>query len=113
MRINYLLTDPAKVTGLEVNGREVNETHLVDDNQKVIISCFFKNGNPPVSVRLLDNIGNAQSSTKHEEGPLTLILGIFDCSSVWPTIRCEAPGSELNRSVTILGRCEYSNQSVN
>ncbi|XP_025100584.1 uncharacterized protein LOC112567915 [Pomacea canaliculata] len=99
------VTYSAKVTGLEVDGQEVNETYLVEDNQKVNISCSFTNGNPPVSVRLMDDIGSALNSSKHKEGPLTLIIGMFRCSEVWPTVRCEAAGSKLNRSVTILGRC--------
>ncbi|XP_025099935.1 uncharacterized protein LOC112567459 [Pomacea canaliculata] len=101
LQVTYL----AKVTGLKVNGREVNETVVIDENQEVSVSCSFINGKPPVSVRMLDQTGNAHSSTRHGRSPLTLSLGEFRCQDVWPTIRCEAPGSELNRSVAVLGRC--------
>ncbi|XP_025100588.1 uncharacterized protein LOC112567917 isoform X2 [Pomacea canaliculata] len=98
---------PAKVTGLQVNGQEVTETHVVDENQEVIVSCFFINGNPPVTIRLVDSTGQAQSSTTHGVEPLVIFLGVFRCQEVWPIIKCEATGSELNRSVAIIGRCKY------
>lgn len=100
-------TDPAKITGLRVNGEAVNGTHLADENQEVNISCFFTNGNPLVSIRILDNTGHTLSSTKHGDGPLALSLGVYQCQDVWPVIRCEASGSESNRSVAILVRCEF------
>lgn len=107
-----MLTDPAKVTGLQVNGKKANETHVIDEKIKVSISCSFTNGNPLVPVHLWDDTGRAQSSTSHGEGPLTLSLGVFHCHEVWPTVRCQAPGSELNRSVTLLGRCEYYSKVI-
>ncbi|PVD27297.1 hypothetical protein C0Q70_12452 [Pomacea canaliculata] len=53
----------------------------------------------------MDDTGRAQSSTTHGQGPLTLSLGQFRCQDVWPTIKCEAPESERNRSVVIFGKC--------
>ncbi|XP_025099931.1 uncharacterized protein LOC112567456 [Pomacea canaliculata] len=98
---------PANVTGLQVNGQEVNQTRVIDEKQEVIVSCFFTNGNPLVSVRLMDDTGRAQSSTTHGQGPLTLSLGQFRCQDVWPTIKCEAPESERNRSVVIFGPPQF------
>lgn len=100
-------TDPAKITGLQVNGQEVNQTRVIDETEEVSVSCFFTNGNPLVSVRLMDDTGRAQSSTTHGQGPLILSLGQFRCQDVWPTIKCEAPQSEHNQSVVIFGKCKY------
>lgn len=100
-------TDPAKITGLRVNGHETNGTYLTNENQEVKISCSFTNGNPPVGVRIVDGSSNILSSTKHEEDLLVLSLGAYRCHEVWPTIRCEAPGSELNRSVSIFVKCKF------
>ncbi|XP_025102104.1 uncharacterized protein LOC112568822 [Pomacea canaliculata] len=99
------VTYPARVTGLSVNDQDVNSTHIVDENQEVTVSCSFVNGNPPVNIRMVDERGNILSSTKYKEGPLVLSLGVFHCHNVWPVIGCEAQGSELNKSVTILIRC--------
>lgn len=100
-------TDPAKITGLRVKGHETNGTYLTNENQEVKISCSFTNGNPPVGVRIVDGSSNILSSTKHEEDPLVLSLGPYRCHEVWPIIRCEAPGSELNRSVSIFVKCKF------
>lgn len=102
----FVSPDPANVTGLQVNGQEVNQTRIIDEKQEVSVSCFFTNGNPLVSVRLMDDTGRAQSSKTHGQGPLTLSLGQFRCQDVWPTIKCEAPESEHNRSVVIFGKCK-------
>ncbi|XP_025101377.1 uncharacterized protein LOC112568334 [Pomacea canaliculata] len=98
------VTYPAKITSLLVNGEESNRTHLVDQNTVVNISCFFTSGNPPVSIRMVNDSGHVVT-VKHEQGPLMMSLGVVHCHDVWPTIRCEAWGSELNRSVTILVKC--------
>ncbi|XP_025101768.1 uncharacterized protein LOC112568609 [Pomacea canaliculata] len=98
------VTYPPMITGLHVNGQKVNGTHLVGENQEVIFSCFFINGNPPVTIRMVDDGGHTLSSTGNREGPLTLSRDIR-CNEVWPTIRCEAPGSELNKSVAIVVKC--------
>ncbi|XP_025102757.1 uncharacterized protein LOC112569239 [Pomacea canaliculata] len=99
------VTYQAKITDLYLNGQEANGTHIVDENEDVNISCFFINGNPPVSIRMVDGTGHTLSSVRHGQGPLTLSLGVVHCHNVWPTIRCEAPGSELNKSVVILVIC--------
>lgn len=91
---------------MAVNGHHVNGTHIIYHDQIVNITCSYINGNPPVIIRMADASGHTMSSTQ-EEGPLTMFWGKVQCNEVWPTIRCEAPGSELNRSVVILVRCEW------
>lgn len=107
LKYSIFLSDQAKITDLFLNEKEANGTHLVDENEDVNISCFFINGNPPVSIRMVDGTGHTLSSMRHGQGPLTLSLGVVHCHNVWPTIRCEAPGSELNISVVILVKCEF------
>lgn len=105
--ITLFPTDPPKVTGLQVNGRETNATLVVDENQMLRVSCTFENGNPPVSFLIREKTSHRHNSTKQEEGPLVISLEGSHCHDIWPVITCEAPGSELNRSVAILVKCEY------
>ncbi|XP_025100814.1 uncharacterized protein LOC112568032 isoform X2 [Pomacea canaliculata] len=98
------VTYPSKITGMYVNGEEINDTHLLDENREVNVSCLFTRGSPPLNVCLVSDTGQEQSICR-EEGPLTLSLGVYKCDDMWPTVRCEAPGSELNRSVAILFKC--------
>ncbi|XP_025099926.1 uncharacterized protein LOC112567452 [Pomacea canaliculata] len=98
------VTYPATITALRLNGRDVNGTEYVAENQESSISCSFINGNPAVSIRLVDGKGSTLSSTRQKEGPLVLSRD-FNCNDVRLTIGCEAPGSELNRYVTILVKC--------
>ncbi|XP_025101478.1 uncharacterized protein LOC112568396 [Pomacea canaliculata] len=102
---NLQVIYPPKVTGLQVNGRETNETFVVDENQMLRVSCTFENGNPPVSFLIRDKTRQRHNSTKQEGGPLVISLEGSHCHDIWPVITCEAPGSELNRSVAILVRC--------
>lgn len=94
-----------------MNGQEANETYTIAENIEVNASCSFFNGKPSDTVRLLDNRGHEYNSTTHPEnvlnGLFTMSLGPFHCQDEWPTIRCEVSGSDLNRSVTILIKCEY------
>ncbi|XP_025100585.1 uncharacterized protein LOC112567916 [Pomacea canaliculata] len=99
------VTYSPKITALHVNGQDVNGTHVGEQHQEVNISCYFTNGSPLVSIRILDDTGHTLSSTTHGQGPLMLSLGIYHCQDNWPVIRCEALGSEINRSVAIVVRC--------
>lgn len=91
-----------------MNGEEINDTHLLDEKREVNVSCLFTRGSPPVNVCLVSDSGQEQSICR-EEGPIALSLGVYKCDDMWPTVRCEAPGSELNRSVAILFKCEFFN----
>lgn len=102
-----LQLDSPKITALHVNGQDVNGTHVGEQHQEVNVSCYFTNGSPLVSIRILDDTGHTLSSTTHGQGPLTLSLGVYHCQDNWPVIRCEALGSEINRSVAIVVRCEF------
>ncbi|XP_025099934.1 uncharacterized protein LOC112567458 [Pomacea canaliculata] len=108
-----LLHNPGKVNGLQVNGQEANETYTIGENTKVNVSCSVVNGTPPDTVRLLDKRGQQYNSTILPEGLVTMSLGPFHCQHEWPTIRCEAPGSKLNRSVTILIKCPPKFSDIN
>ncbi|PVD27292.1 hypothetical protein C0Q70_12447 [Pomacea canaliculata] len=100
LQVNYR----PQITQLMVNDDQANRTHTVDEKQEVNISCFFSNGNPPSNISMLDDNGNTLSSSSDREGYLVLSRE-FRCHDVWPTIHCQAPGSELNRSMSILVRC--------
>ncbi|XP_025100801.1 uncharacterized protein LOC112568023 [Pomacea canaliculata] len=100
LQVNY----PPQITQLIVNEKEADHANIVDEGQTVNISCCFTNGNPPVNISMLDDSDNILGSSSHREGCLVISLE-FHCHDPWPTIKCEAPGSELNRSLTILGRC--------
>lgn len=101
-----MVVDSPRIGLLTVNEEEASGVHIVGEEQKVNISCNFTNGNPPVNISMLDDSGNILGSSSHKEGRLVLSLE-FHCHDPWPTIKCEAPGSELNRSLTILGRCKF------
>ncbi|XP_025101242.1 uncharacterized protein LOC112568256 [Pomacea canaliculata] len=100
-RIHIAIVYPPQVTSLTVDGQEVNGTHLINDSQKVNISCSFDKGNPPVTFILVDNNGK---ELVRGSGPLTYSL-LVHCEDDWPTVRCEGNGSKQNRSVSFLVMC--------
>ncbi|XP_025099916.1 uncharacterized protein LOC112567438 [Pomacea canaliculata] len=100
-RLHIDILYPPQVTSLTVDGQEVNGTHLINDSQKVNISCSFDKGNPPVAFSLVDNKGTELVTGS---GPLTYSL-LVHCEDDWPTVRCEGNGSEQNRSVSFLVKC--------
>ncbi|XP_025099890.1 uncharacterized protein LOC112567427 [Pomacea canaliculata] len=109
-RIHIDILYPPQVTSLTVDGQEVNGTHLINDSQKVNISCSFDKGNPPVAFSLVDNNG---MELVRGSGPLTYSL-LVDCEDDWPTVRCEGNGSEQNRSVSFHVTCppKFSENSI-
>lgn len=96
------VADPPKVTSLTVDGQQVNDTHLINEGQKVTISCNFNKGNPPVVFHLFNSNGNNLTKS---EGPLDMLL-TAQCEDDWPTVHCQGNGSERNRSLSLLVRCE-------
>lgn len=98
----FACPDSSKVTNLTVDGQEVSNVHLINEQQEVNVSCFFVNGNPPVTFRLLDKTSKELATDK---GSLHLSLSV-KCEDDWPIVRCEGEGSELNRSVAFLVRCK-------
>lgn len=98
----FACPDSSKVINLTVDGQEVSNVHLINEQQEVNVSCFFVNGNPPVTFRLLDKTSKELATDK---GSLHLSLSV-KCEDDWPIVRCEGEGSELNRSVAFLVRCK-------
>ncbi|XP_025103334.1 uncharacterized protein LOC112569672 [Pomacea canaliculata] len=99
--IRVQLLHPPKVTSLNIDGQEVNETHLINEGQQVTISCSFDTGNPPVTFRLVDRTGKELTTDKEN---LSTLLSV-KCEDTWPLVRCEGDRSEQNRSVLLLVRC--------
>ncbi|XP_025101767.1 uncharacterized protein LOC112568608 [Pomacea canaliculata] len=98
------VTYPPEIIQLTVNGQEVNGKFITKENQKFTITCSYTNGNPPVYIRMFNNTGHVFRSTNNREGTLVTFLSVY-CRDMWPTVSCEAPGSKLNKSVTILVKC--------
>ncbi|XP_025102166.1 uncharacterized protein LOC112568867 isoform X2 [Pomacea canaliculata] len=101
---------PTRVTHFAINGQEVNDTHLIDEGQKVSVFCSFYKGSPPVTFRLADKANREVISDVNsngicmEEDQLNFSLSV-DCEDNWPTVVCEGSGSTNNRSVSFLVRC--------
>lgn len=109
-------TGPTKVTHFAINGQEVNDTHLINEGQKVSVFCSFYKGSPLVAFRLADNtsrevisdvnnIGTEITDGRCMGNQLNFSLSV-DCEDNWPTVVCEGSGSTKNRSVSLLVRCK-------
>ncbi|XP_025100804.1 uncharacterized protein LOC112568027 [Pomacea canaliculata] len=98
------VTYPPEVTQLTVNGQDVDGKVIAKEKQQLTISCSYTNGKPLVYIRMLNNTGHVFRSTNNREGTLMTFLSVY-CHDMWPIVGCEAPGSKLNRSVTILVKC--------
>lgn len=79
-----------------------------NEREKVHVFCSFSNGHPPVTIRLLEVGGRVRNSSNATKGQIELFFQAYRCTDVWNSVRCEGPSSELNRSVSILVKCEYS-----
>lgn len=103
-----MLTDLPEITQINVNGERVNGSRVViAENQEVIVSCAFINGNPPVSIFMVNDTEQTLHVTNSKNGLLTQSLGVYYCQDGLRTIRCEAPGSKVNKSVAILVKCKF------
>lgn len=103
-----LSTDPPRVISLTVDGEEViDDKHLVNEDQKVNITCLFDKGNPPATFRrrLLDE-NNKEVDVSLQQRQLVHIFATPRCKQKWPVFRCEGQGSTVNKSVSFLLRCE-------
>lgn len=97
-------TDSPNVTSLTVDGHEVSGVHLLNENMEAVVNCYFDQGNPPTTFRLVNQIGQEVSSAstgRHFTHPVR----VHRCSHPWPTLHCEGDGSKQNRSVKFLVRC--------
>lgn len=103
-----MFPDPPKVTSLLVGGKEVSNTHLIEEGLQTNISCLFDKGNPPVIFRFRDS--NGKEFAKSEDHlSHTISVG---CQDDWPTLHCEGSRSEENKSVSVLVRCKYHTWSL-
>ncbi|XP_025103321.1 uncharacterized protein LOC112569665 [Pomacea canaliculata] len=93
---------PPNITSLTVEGQEANNEYVVDKGKEVNVSCFYKQGNPPAIIRLVDKHGTELKSS--HEGSLSYSL-TAQCEDDWPVVRCEGNGTLQNKSVTFLVRC--------
>ncbi|XP_025103278.1 uncharacterized protein LOC112569641 isoform X2 [Pomacea canaliculata] len=99
----YVLYPPSVKT-LTVDGHEVNGTYLINEGQRVNISCSFEKGRPPAVVRLLVKNRTTLQTVSSQEGNLNKSF-VFHCADDWPIVSCEGSGSTFNRSVSFLVRC--------
>lgn len=99
-----MIADPPKVKLFTVDGREVGDVYLINEDQKVTVVCSFDKGNPPTSFRLLDRRGKDLESV--EDADHFSHSFAVKCKDDWPNVRCEGVGSEYNKSVSFLVRCK-------
>lgn len=99
--------DPPNVTSMIVDKKEVNGDYIVNEREEVSIICLVDKGNPKVSFQLLNKYGSELKSDING-GDLNYSL-TARCEDEWPVVRCEGRNSIRNRTVSLLLRCEYSN----
>lgn len=90
-----------------MNGKQGIKMYF-NEREKIHVFCSFSNGQPPVTIRLLEVGGQVSNSSNATKGRIELFFQAYLCKDVWHSVRCEGPSSELNRSVNILVKCEYS-----
>lgn len=98
--------DPPTVTSLTVDGKEVDLSLLVSENQTALIECSFDQGKPPSRFRLL-NSSRQEVGLGTSDGHIIHSVTVDQCGHPWPRFFCEGADSEKNRSVAFLVRCRY------
>lgn len=104
--ILIFLSDPPIIKSLTVDGDEVDGNYIIEEGQKVNISCSFDQGNLPSNLRLSDEHGReikAYRSERHLNASFTA-----SCNQDWTSVRCEGNSSENSKSVFVLVKCKYS-----
>lgn len=101
-----LSEDPPVIEQLTVNGKQEHKIY-VNETEMIHVVCSFSNGHPPVSIQLLEVGGRQRKSSNSTKGQIELFFEAYRCKDVLHSVRCEGPSSELNRSVSILVKCEY------
>lgn len=100
----FIFADQPKVTSLTVDDNEVTGDYLINEGQKITVTCLIEKGRPAANFYLMNKNGKELKRADNDKN-ISHTIAVL-CEDDWPVIRCEGERSEYNRSVAILVRCK-------